>query len=42
MGYRNYGALDVVSFFVGHSSFGLLTGIFYGLLHPAGGTGVAF
>ncbi len=42
VGYRNYGALDVMSFFVGHSSFGLLTGIFYGLLHPAGGTGVAF
>ncbi len=40
--YRNYGALDVATSFVGHLSFGLFTGIFYGLLHSGGGSGVAF
>ncbi len=40
--YRNYGALDVATSFVGHMSFGVLTGIFYGLLHSGGGAGLAF
>jgi len=40
--YKNYGALDVATSFVGHMAFGLSTGIFYGLLHSAGGSGVAF
>ncbi len=40
--YRNYGALDVATSFVGHMSFGVLTGIFYGLLHSGGGSGLAF
>ncbi|MDP9445150.1 MAG: hypothetical protein M3P83_12690 [Actinomycetota bacterium] len=40
--YRNYGALDVGTSFVGHLAFGLLTGIFYGLFHSGGGTGLAF
>ncbi len=31
--YKNYGALDVATSFVGHLSFGLLTGLLYGLLH---------
>ncbi len=31
--YKNYGALDVATSFVGHMSFGLLTGVLYGLLH---------
>ena len=40
--YKNYGALDVVTSFVGHLSFGTLTGIFYGLFHSGGGAGLAF
>jgi hypothetical protein len=40
--YRSYGALDVATSFIGHLGFGLATGIFYGLLHPNGGTGAAF
>lgn len=40
--YKNYGALDVATSFVGHLSFGLLTGIFYGLFHSGGGTSLAF
>ncbi len=40
--YRNYGALDVATSFVGHLAFGLLTGIFYGLFHSGGGAGFAF
>ncbi len=40
--YRNYGALDVATSFVGHISFGVLTGIFYGLFHSGGGSGLAF
>jgi hypothetical protein len=40
--YRNYGALDVATSFVGHMSFGLFTAIFYGSFHSAGGTGLAF
>jgi hypothetical protein len=39
--YRHYGALDVATSFVGHLSFGLLTGIFYGLFHSGGGSGLA-
>ncbi len=30
--YKNYGALDVMTSFVGHLTFGLLTGIIYGAL----------
>ena len=40
--YKNYGALDVVTSFVGHLSFGLLTGILYGFFHSGGGAGLAF
>jgi hypothetical protein len=40
--YRNYGALDVATSFVGHMSFGLLTGILYGYFHSGGGSGLAF
>jgi hypothetical protein len=40
--YRNYGALDVVTSFVGHMSFGLFTAVFYALLHPNGGSGWLF
>jgi hypothetical protein len=40
--YRNYGAPDVVTSLVGHLTFGVLTGILYGLFHSGGGTGVAF
>ncbi len=36
--YRNYGALDVATSFIGHMSFGLLTAVFYALLHPNGGS----
>jgi hypothetical protein len=35
--YRNYGALDVATSFVGHLSFGVLTGILYGVFHSGGG-----
>ncbi len=38
--YRNYGALDVATSFVGHLSFGLLTGILYGVFHSGGGSGL--
>jgi hypothetical protein len=40
--YRNYGALDVATSLVGHLSFGLLTGILYGLFHSGGGINLAF
>ncbi len=40
--YKNYGALDVATSFVGHMTFGLVTGVLYGLLHSLGGSGVAF
>jgi hypothetical protein len=40
--YKNYGGLDVVTSFVGHMSFGLLTGILYGYFHSNGGSGLAF
>jgi hypothetical protein len=40
--YKNYGALDVATSFMGHMIFGLSTGILYGLLHSTGGSGVAF
>ncbi len=40
--YRNYGALDVATSFVGHMSFGVLTAIFYGLFHSNGGAGLVF
>jgi hypothetical protein len=40
--YRNYGALDVVTSFVGHLSFGILTGILYAFFHSGGGSGLAF
>ncbi len=40
--YRNYGGLDVVTSFVGHVSFGLLTGILYGYFHSTGGSALAF
>ena len=39
--YRNYGALDVATSLVGHLSFGVLTGILYGLFHSGGGSGLA-
>jgi hypothetical protein len=40
--YKNYGALDVVTSFVGHLSFGAVTGILYGYFHSGGGSGLAF
>ncbi len=40
--YKNYGALDVATSFIGHMGFGLSTGIVYGLLHSMGGSSVAF
>jgi hypothetical protein len=40
--YKNYGGLDVVTAFVGHMAFGLLTGILYGYFHSGGGSGLAF
>lgn len=40
--YRSYGGLDVATSFMGHLIFGLSTGIFYGLLHSMGGSGVVF
>ncbi len=42
LAYKNYGALDVAISFVGHTAFGVLTGIFYGYLHSGGGAGLAF
>jgi hypothetical protein len=39
--YRNYGALDVATSLVGHLSFGVLTGILYGLFHSGGGSSLA-
>lgn len=36
--YRDYGALDVATSFIGHMSFGVLTALFYALLHPSGGS----
>jgi hypothetical protein len=39
--YRNYGALDVATSFVGHLTFGVLTGILYGVFHSGGGGGLA-
>lgn len=40
--YKNYGALDVGTSFMGHVAFGVLTGILYGYFHSAGGSGLAF
>jgi hypothetical protein len=40
--YRNYGGLDVFTSFIGHLSFGVLTGILYGFLQSGGGSGLAF
>jgi hypothetical protein len=40
--YRNYGLLDVVTSFIGHLAFGVLTGILYGYFHSNGGAGLAF
>ncbi len=40
--YKNYGALDVGTSFVGHLMFGLTTGVLYGLLHSMGGSSLAF
>jgi hypothetical protein len=40
--YKNYGALDVGTSFMGHLIFGLSTGIFYALLHAMGGASAAF
>ncbi len=40
--YKNYGALDVATSFMGHLVFGAGTGIFYGLLHSSGGSAAAF
>lgn len=40
--YKNYGTLDVVTSFVGHMAFGVLTGILYGYFHSGGGSGLAF
>jgi hypothetical protein len=40
--YRNYGALDVATSFVGHMSLGLFTAVFYALLHPNGGSALLF
>ncbi len=40
--YRKYGALDVATSFIGHVSFGMLTAVFYALLHPNGGSGLLF
>ncbi len=40
--YKNYGALDVATTFVGHLAFGLSTAILYGLLHSGGGTDLIF
>lgn len=42
VGYRRYGVRDVVTMFVGHLLFGVLTGIVYALLHSGGGPGLAF
>lgn len=39
--YRNYGALDVATSLVGHLTFGVLTGVLYGLFHSGGGSGLA-
>ncbi len=40
--YKNYGTLDVATSFTAHMIFGLSTGIAYGLLHPLGGSVLAF
>jgi hypothetical protein len=40
--YKNYGAFDVATSFIGHMGFGLSSGIFYGLLDSMGGSSVAF
>jgi hypothetical protein len=40
--YKNYGSLDVITSFVGHMAFGVLTGILYGYFHSGGGSGLAF
>ena len=42
LAYKNYGALDVATTFVGHLGFGLSVGIFYGALHSGGGTDLIF
>ncbi len=42
LAYKNYGALDVATSFVGHMGFGLTFGILYGLIHSMGGSSVAF
>jgi len=42
LAYKNYGALDVATSFIGHMGFGLSVGILYGLLHSMGGSSVAF
>ncbi len=38
--YKNYGALDVVTSFMGHIIFGLSTGVLYALFHSEGGSGL--
>ncbi len=40
--YRNYGALDVATAFMGHMAFGVLTAVFYALLYPNGGSALLF
>jgi hypothetical protein len=40
--YKNYGALDVATSFIGHLAFGAATGILYGYFHSGGGSGLAF
>ncbi len=42
LAYKHYGGRDVATSFTAHIIFGLLTGIAYGLLHPLGGSGLAF
>ncbi len=42
LAYKNYGALDVATTFVGHLGFGLSTAILYGLFHSLGGTDLIF
>ncbi len=38
--YKNYGALDVATSFMGHMIFGLSTGALYALFHSQGGSGL--
>ncbi len=42
LAYKNYGALDVATSFVGHTMFGLSTALLYGLLHTGGGPNLLF